>query len=80
MVTNVKEIKARGAPVHAVAEEGDESVKQLADSVMFVHRADPLFSPVLNTVALQILAYFTAKERSCPIDFPRNLAKSVTVE
>jgi glucosamine--fructose-6-phosphate aminotransferase (isomerizing) len=41
---------------------------------------DPFFSPVVNIVALQLLAYFVAKERGCPIDFPRNLAKSVTVE
>jgi glucosamine--fructose-6-phosphate aminotransferase (isomerizing) len=39
-----------------------------------------LFSPVVNSVVVQLLAYFTARERGCPIDFPRNLAKSVTVE
>ena len=80
MLTNIKEIKARGAPVMALAEEGDEAIEELADSVVTVPRVDTLFSPVVNIVALQLLAYYTAKERGCPIDFPRNLAKSVTVE
>jgi len=80
MLTNIKEIKARGAPVIALAEEGDEAIEELADSVITVPRIDTMFSPVVNIVALQLLAYYTAKERGCPIDFPRNLAKSVTVE
>ena len=45
-----------------------------------VSRVDAIFSPVVNTVALQLLAYYTAQERGCPVDTPRNLAKSVTVE
>ena len=80
MLTNIKEIKARGSPLMAVAEEGDETIEELADSVITVPRVDTMFSPVVNTVALQLLAYYTAKKRGCPIDFPRNLAKSVTVE
>jgi len=64
----------------ALAEEGDEAIRELADFVITVPRVDAIFSPVVNTVALQLLAYYTAKERGCPIDFPRNLAKSVTVE
>ena len=80
MVTNIKEIKARGAPVLAIGEDGDDAVKELADSFISIPKIDPLFSPVLNTVVLQLVAYYAAKERGCPIDFPRNLAKSVTVE
>ena len=80
VLTNIKEIKARGAPLIAVAEEGDEVIGELADSVITVPRVDAMFSPVVSTVALQLLAYYTAKQRGCPIDFPRNLAKSVTVE
>lgn len=80
MLTNIKEVKTRGSPLMALAEEGDEAIGELADSVITVPRVDALFSPVVNTVALQLLAYYTAKERGCPIDFPRNLAKSVTVE
>ncbi|MBL7125184.1 MAG: glutamine--fructose-6-phosphate transaminase (isomerizing) [Dehalococcoidales bacterium] len=80
MLTNIKEVKARGSPVIALAEEGDEVIGELADSVITVPQVAPIFSPVVNTVALQLLAYYTAKQRGCPIDFPRNLAKSVTVE
>jgi len=80
MLSNVKEVKARGSPVLALAEEGDEAIKELADRIITVPRVDSIFSPVVNTVALQLLAYYTAKERGCPIDTPRNLAKSVTVE
>lgn len=80
MLSNIREIKARGAPLIALAEEGDEAIEELADSVIAVPKVDALFSPVVNIVALQLLAYYTAKARGCPIDFPRNLAKSVTVE
>ena len=80
MLTNIKEIKARGAPVVALAGEGDEAIGELADSVITVPQVDAIFSPVVNTVALQLLAYYTALDKGCPIDFPRNLAKSVTVE
>ena len=80
MLTNMKEIKARGSPLMALVKEGDETVGKVADSIITVPQVDPIFSPVVNTVALQLLAYYTAKERGCPIDFPRNLAKSVTVE
>ncbi len=80
MLTNIKEVKARKSPVMALVEEGDEVVEEVADSVIALPQVDALFSPVVNTVALQLLAYYTAKERGCPIDFPRNLAKSVTVE
>ena len=80
MLTNIKEVKARSSPVLALVEEGDEVVAEVADSVITVPKVDPLFSPVVNTVVLQLLAYYAAKERGCPIDFPRNLAKSVTVE
>ena len=80
-MTNIKEIKARRSPVIAITEEGDEETGELADSVIALPAGiDPIFSPVVNTVALQLLAYHTAKARGCPIDFPRNLAKSVTVE
>ncbi len=80
MLTNIREVKARGSPLIALAEEGDEVIGELADSVITVPKVDAIFSPVVNTVALQLLAYYTAKERGCSIDFPRNLAKSVTVE
>jgi glucosamine--fructose-6-phosphate aminotransferase (isomerizing) len=80
MLTGIKEIKARKSPVLALAGEGDDVIGGLADSVITVPQVDPLFSPVVNAVVLQLLAYYVAKQRGCPIDFPRNLAKSVTVE
>ena len=80
MLTNIKEVKARKSPVIAIVEQGDEDIDKLVDSVITLPKVDTLFSPVLNIVALQLLAYYTAKERGCPIDYPRNLAKSVTVE
>ena len=80
MLTNIKEVKARRSPVIAVVGEDNEAIGELADSVITVPQVDAIFSPVVNTVALQLLAYYTAKYRGCPIDFPRNLAKSVTVE
>ncbi len=80
MLTNIKEVKARRSPVIALVEEGNEEVKEVADSVITVPQVDVIFSPVVNTVVLQLLAYYAAEQRGCPIDFPRNLAKSVTVE
>jgi glucosamine--fructose-6-phosphate aminotransferase (isomerizing) len=80
VVTGIKEIKARRSPVLALVSEEDETIAQLADFVLKVPRIDPLFSPVVNSVVLQLLAYYVAKQRGCPIDHPRNLAKSVTVE
>jgi glucosamine--fructose-6-phosphate aminotransferase (isomerizing) len=80
MLNNIREIKTRGAPVIALVEEGDDNVAEIADFVIAMPRVDLIFSPLVNTVALQLLAYYAAKERGCPIDFPRNLAKSVTVE
>ena len=81
MLNNIREIKARNSKVIAIASEGcNDDVNQLADDVITIPEIDAVFSPVLNSVVLQLLAYYTAKERDCPIDFPRNLAKSVTVE
>ena len=80
ILANIREVKARGAPVIALVEEGDGTISELADFVITVPKVDAVFSPVVNTVVLQLLAYYTAKERGCPIDTPRNLAKSVTVE
>ena len=81
MMTGIREVKARKSPVIAVAPEDLEAdVSHLADAVITVPEEDYIFSPILNTVVLQLLAYYAAKHLDCPIDFPRNLAKSVTVE
>ncbi|MBT4511251.1 MAG: glutamine--fructose-6-phosphate transaminase (isomerizing) [Chloroflexi bacterium] len=79
MLTSIKEIKARGPQVIALAQEDDEEIQQFVDIVIRIPKVDPLFSPFLNTVAMQLLAYYAAKERGCAIDLPVNLAKSVTV-
>jgi glucosamine--fructose-6-phosphate aminotransferase (isomerizing) len=80
MLTNIKEIKSRKAPVAALVREDDRETEKLVDIAIKVPAVHSLLSPIVNVVALQLLAYYTAKERGCPIDFPRNLAKSVTVE
>jgi glutamine---fructose-6-phosphate transaminase (isomerizing) len=80
VLSNIQEVKARGAEVIAVATEGDTQIESLADHVLFVPRTPELLSPVVVTVPLQLLAYHIAKARGCDVDQPRNLAKSVTVE
>jgi glucosamine--fructose-6-phosphate aminotransferase (isomerizing) len=80
VLSNIQEVKARGAEVIAVATEGDQEIASLADHVLYVPRTHELLSPVVVTVPLQLLAYHIAKARGCDVDQPRNLAKSVTVE
>ncbi|MEP6758955.1 MAG: glutamine--fructose-6-phosphate transaminase (isomerizing) [Actinomycetota bacterium] len=80
MLSNIQEVKARGASVIAVVTEGDEDAAGLADHVIEVPETPELLSPVVVTVPLQLLAYHVAVLRGCDVDQPRNLAKSVTVE
>jgi glucosamine--fructose-6-phosphate aminotransferase (isomerizing) len=80
MLSNIQEVRARGALVIAVASEGDEEIERSAEHALFVPRVPELFSPVVVTPPLQLLAYHVAKLRGCDVDQPRNLAKSVTVE
>lgn len=80
LVANIKEIKARESIVIAIADEGDAEIGKHVDCVIGVPSVDPIFSPVINSVAIQLLTYYAGRERGCPIDMPRNLAKSVTVE
>ena len=80
MLSNIQEVKARGAEVIAVVTEGDTEVRRLADHVLEVPKTHELLSPVVVTVPLQLFAYHVARLRGCDVDQPRNLAKSVTVE
>jgi glutamine---fructose-6-phosphate transaminase (isomerizing) len=80
IVSNIQEVKARGAEVVAVATEGNREIGRYADHVIEVPRTPELLSPVVVSVPLQLLAYHVAKLRGCDVDQPRNLAKSVTVE
>jgi glucosamine--fructose-6-phosphate aminotransferase (isomerizing) len=79
-LSNLQEAKARDGLTIAVATEGDDRIASLADEVIFVAAVDPLLSPLVTVVPLQLLAYHVADERGTDIDQPRNLAKSVTVE
>ncbi len=80
MLSNIQEVRARGADVIAVATEGDREIVEHAKHVIFVPHTPELLSPVVVSVPLQLLAYHIAKRRGCDVDQPRNLAKSVTVE
>jgi glutamine---fructose-6-phosphate transaminase (isomerizing) len=80
MASNLQEIKARRAPVIAIASESDQDVDQLADDVIRVPETLELLTPLLTVLPLQLFAYHMANLRGCDIDKPRNLAKSVTVE
>ncbi|UUZ90221.1 glutamine--fructose-6-phosphate transaminase (isomerizing) [Paenibacillus sp. P25] len=79
-VSNIKEVKARGAYVIALALEGTTELEKTADEVIYIPRTYSLLTPALAVVPLQLLAYYTASIRGNDVDKPRNLAKSVTVE
>jgi glutamine---fructose-6-phosphate transaminase (isomerizing) len=80
VVSNIQEIRARGARVIVVAEEGDAAVLPFADEVIRIPLAGPMFEPLLAVVPLQIFAMALATAKGLDVDQPRNLAKSVTVE
>jgi glucosamine--fructose-6-phosphate aminotransferase (isomerizing) len=80
-MSNVVEVKARGAEVLALTtEEFREKMEKTADAVIAVPTVHPVLQPSLGMVPLQLFAYYVALQRGCDIDKPRNLAKSVTVE
>ena len=81
IISNIMEMKARGASVIVLCEEGDEEIKRLADDFIELPRGIPeILSPILYVIPLQLLAYYVALERGLNPDMPRNLAKSVTVK
>ncbi len=80
MISQIQQAKARGGMVVAVATEGDELVKNMADHVLWVPEAPWMLSPIVTVLPLQMLAYHIAAIRGLDVDQPRNLAKSVTVE
>lgn len=80
LMSNIKEVKARGAKVLATAIEGNTKILTEADDVMYVPVTNPLFLASVEVIPLQLFAYYVARENGCDIDKPRNLAKSVTVE
>ena len=80
VIRNIKEVTARNAPVIAIGHESDTELENYVDHVLRIPDTEPLFTPISVAVVLQLLAYYTALKRGYPIDKPRNLAKSVTVE
>jgi glucosamine--fructose-6-phosphate aminotransferase (isomerizing) len=80
IVSNTQEVKARKANIIAIVNEGDTTIKQLANYTIEIPETDAVFSPLLSVVPLQLLSYYIAVMRGCNVDQPRNLAKSVTVE
>jgi glucosamine--fructose-6-phosphate aminotransferase (isomerizing) len=80
MISNIMELKARGAKVLAVATEGNEEITQIADDVIYIPKTLEMLTPILSVIPLQLFAYHVAVARGCDVDKPRNLAKSVTVE
>jgi len=79
-LSNIKEVKARGAIVIALTEEGNEQIEEVADEVFYLPKIDERFASILSVVPLQMFAYYCAVDKGCDVDKPRNLAKSVTVE
>ena len=80
VLSNIEEVRARGGQVLVIATEGDTEVARRATEVLYVPETDPLLTPLLTVVPLQLLSYYMAVHRGCDVDQPRNLAKSVTVE
>jgi glucosamine--fructose-6-phosphate aminotransferase (isomerizing) len=80
MVSNIVEVKARGAVILAIAPEDYEEIHQLADGVLTIPKTFREFSPILAVTYTQLFAYYTSVIKGCDVDKPRNLAKSVTVE
>lgn len=80
MISNIREVKSRGAEIIGVAYENQDLDLSIFDEVIRIPQISKRIAPVLGAVVLQLLAYYVAAERGCEIDKPRNLAKSVTVE
>ena len=80
MLSNMQEVKARGAKVIAIAKEHNKEVEKSADRVIYIPEVEDMFASITAVVPMQLLSYHVAKMRGCDIDKPRNLAKSVTVE
>ena len=80
MISNIKEVKSRGAYVIAIAKENNEKIEKTVDKVIYIPEVIDELAAVVSVIYLQLLAYYVALNRGCDIDKPKNLAKSVTVE
>jgi glucosamine--fructose-6-phosphate aminotransferase (isomerizing) len=79
-ISNMEEVKSRGGRIIAIATEGDEKIKGVANDVIYIPKTLEMLTPILATVPLQLFAYHMAVLKGLDVDKPRNLAKSVTVE
>lgn len=80
MVSNIKEVRSRGADVLFICKRGMEADREIYEKRLDLPAIDDLYMPIVGVIVLQLLAYHTAVLRGCDVDKPRNLAKSVTVE
>ena len=80
MISNIEQVKCRNGKVIAIATEGDENIKRLADDVIYIPKTLEMLTPILSIIPLQLFAYYVGVSRMFDVDKPRNLAKSVTVE
>ena len=80
MISNIKEVHARGASIIGLALEGMTEIEEVSEKVIYIPKTHPVLTSVLTVVPLQLLAYYMAVARKCDVDKPRNLAKAVTVE
>ena len=80
MISNIQEVRARGAHVIAIATDGDDRLEPVAEEVIYVPRTDWMLQALLAVIPLQLFAYYVARKRGLNVDQPRNLAKTVTVE
>ena len=80
IISNIQQVKARGARVLALAMEDNKKIFKEVDDVLLVPKTDDIFMPIIEIIPLQLFAYYVAKNNKCDIDKPKNLAKSVTVE
>ena len=78
--SNLEEVRARNGQLLILGTEGDDSLREFTDDIMWVPEASPYTQPILANIPLQLLAYYMAVKRGTDVDQPRNLAKSVTVE
>ena len=80
MRSNIEQVRARRGPVIAVVSRGDRSLEGIANDIIELPDVDPLLTPIVAVVPLQLLSYYIATHRGADVDQPRNLAKTVTVE
>jgi len=80
VVSNIEEIKARKGKVIALATEGNQEIKKIADDVIYIPKTLEMLTPILSVIPLQLFAYYMGVAKGCDVDKPRNLAKSVTTE